>query len=107
MIGHVSYMQPEWKTLLPLVGIGGAIVFLSALLYFLNMVLTVTVSRRVQEPAIEFAEAISGPDQAPAVLDRWKPWLVASAILLVIAYGPTLFHLITTTPLNTPGLRVW
>ena len=107
MIGHVSYMQPEWKTLLPLVGIGGAIVFLSALLYFLNMVLTVTVSRRAQEPAIEFAEAISGPDHAPAFLDRWRPWLVASAILLVIAYGPTLFHLITTTPLNTPGLRVW
>jgi len=27
---------PQWKSLLPLVGIGGAIVFLSALLYFLN-----------------------------------------------------------------------
>jgi cytochrome c oxidase subunit I len=107
MIGHVSYMQPQWKTLLPLVGIGGAIVFLSALLYFLNMVLTVTVSRRAPQSAPEFAEAISGPDHAPAFLDRWRPWLVVSAILLVIAYGPTLVHLITTTPLNTPGLRVW
>jgi len=107
MIGHVSYMQPQWKTLLPLVGIGGAIVFLSALLYFLNMVLTVTVSRRAPQPAPEFAQAISGADHAPAFLNRWRPWLVASAILLVIAYGPTLFHLITTTPLNTPGLRVW
>jgi cytochrome c oxidase subunit I len=107
MIGHVSYMQPQWKTLLPLVGIGGAILFLSALLYFLNMALTVTVSRRAPQPALEFAEAISGPDHAPAFLDRWRPWLVASAILLLIAYGPTLFHLITTTPLNTPGLRVW
>ena len=107
MIGQVSYMQPQWKTLLPLVGIGGAIVFLSALLYFLNMVLTVTVSRRAPQPAPEFAEALSGPDHAPAFLDRWRPWLVASAVLIVIAYGPTLVKLVTSTPLNTPGLRVW
>ena len=107
MIGHASYMQPEWKALLPLVGIGGAILFLSALLYFLNMVLTVTVSRRAPQPAPEFAEALSGPDHAPAFLDRWRPWLVASAVLIVIAYGPTLVRLVTTTPLNTPGLRVW
>jgi len=107
MIGHVSYMQPEWKALLPLVGIGGAIVFLSALLYFLNLVLTVTVSRRAPQPAPEFADALSGPDHAPAFLDRWRPWLVASAVLIVIAYGPTLVRLVTTTPLNTPGLRVW
>jgi cytochrome c oxidase subunit 1 len=107
MIGHVSYMQPEWKALLPLVGVGGALLFLSALLYFLNMVLTATVSRRAPEPAPEFADALSGPDHAPAFLDRWRPWLIASAILIVIAYGPTLFKLITTTPLNTPGLRVW
>ncbi len=107
MIGHVSYMQPQWKSLLPLVGIGGAIVFLSALLYFLNLVLTVTVSRRAPQPAPEFADALSGPDHAPAFLDRWRPWLVASAVLIVIAYGPTLVRLVTTTPLNTPGLRVW
>src|SRR5438552_1114650 len=82
-------------------GVGGAIVFLSALLYFLNMVLTVTVSRRAPQPAPEFADALSGPDHAPAFLDRWRPWLVASAVLIVIAYGPTLVRLVTTTPLNT------
>ena len=50
-IGHISYMQPQWKTLLPLVGIGGAILFLSALLFFLNMVLTATVARRAPRDA--------------------------------------------------------
>ena len=29
------------------------------------------------------------------------------AILIAIAYGPTLLHLIATTPLTTPGFRVW
>ena len=107
MISHASYLQPEWKTLLPLVGIGGAIVFLSALLYFLNMVLTVTVSRRAPQPAVEFADALSGPDHAPAFLDRWRPWLALTALLIVIAYGPTLVRLATTASLTTPGLRVW
>jgi len=107
MIGHVSYMQPEWKTLLPLVGVGGAILFVSALLYFLNMALTATASRRAPQPALEFAETVSGPDHAPAFVDRWQPWLAAAVILIAIAYGPTLVRLAVTTPLTTPGLRVW
>jgi cytochrome c oxidase subunit 1 len=107
MIGHASYVQADWKALLPLVGIGGAILFVSALLYFLNMALTVTAGRRAPQPALEFAEALSGPDQAPAFLDRWRPWLALAALLIVIAYGPTLVWLVTTSPLSTPGFRVW
>ena len=52
MMGHAAYMQSDWKTLLPLVGIGGSLMFLSMLVYFLNMVLTVTVSRRAEQPAL-------------------------------------------------------
>jgi cytochrome c oxidase subunit 1 len=107
MIGHVSYMQPEWKTLLPLVGIGGAILFVSATLFFLNMILTATVSRGAPQPVPAFADTVSGPDHAPAFVDRWQPWLAAAVILIAIAYGPTLVRLAVTTPLTTPGLRVW
>jgi cytochrome c oxidase subunit I len=107
MIGHASYLQSEWKTLLPLVGIGGALLFVSALLYFLNMVLTTVASRRAPQPVPEFAEALSGPDHAPAFIDRWRPWLTLAAILIVVAYGPTLARLVATSPLTTPGFRVW
>ena len=106
-IGHISYMQPQWKTLLPLVGIGGAILFLSALLFFLNVVLTATVALRAPQPVPEFADTVSGPDHAPAFVDHWQPWLATAIILIVIAYGPTLVRLAVTTPLTTPGLRVW
>ena len=106
-IGHISYMQPQWKTLLPLVGIGGAILFLSALLFFLNVVLTATVARLAPQPVPEFADTVSGPDHAPAFVDHWQPWLATAIILIVIAYGPTLVRLAVTTPLTTPGLRVW
>jgi cytochrome c oxidase subunit 1 len=107
MIGHAAYIQSDWKTLMPLVGIGGALMFTSMMLYFLNMVLTVTASRRAEQPALAFAEAVSGPDHAPAFLDRWRPWLVFAVLLIIIAYGPTLVRLGATTTLSSPGMRVW
>jgi cytochrome c oxidase subunit 1 len=107
MLGAAAYVQPEWKAVVPLVGVGGMILFVSALLYFLNIVLTLAASREPAPAAPEFAEALSGPDHAPAFLDRWRPWLVLAGALILIAYGPTLLRLALTTPLVTPGMRVW
>jgi cytochrome c oxidase subunit 1 len=107
MLGAAPYLQPEWKAVLPLVGIGGAVLFLSGLLYFLNLALTLAVSRAAAPAPPEFSEALSGAEHAPAVLDRWRPWLALAALLIVIAYGPTLVRLAAATPLITPGLRVW
>jgi cytochrome c oxidase subunit 1 len=106
-IGQAAYVQADWQGLLPLVGVGGALLFLSALLYFLNLVLTVTVSRAPAPPVPAFAEAASGPEYAPAFLDRWRPWLALAVALIVVAYGPTLVRLAVTTPLSVPGFRVW
>ncbi len=107
MIGASPYLQPAWKGVLPLVGIGGGILFLSALLYFANIVLTVAVSRAAAPEVPAFAEALSGPEHAPAILDRWRPWLALTAVLIVIAYGPILIHIVAKTAFNAPGLRVW
>ncbi len=107
MIGASAYLQPEWKAALPLVGIGGTILFVSGMLYFLNLVLTLAASRGPAPSVPEFAEALSGPEHAPAILDRWRPWLALTFVLIAIAYGPTLVRLWATTPFITPGLRVW
>ena len=107
MIGASAYLQPEWKAALPLVGVGGTILFVSGMLYFLNLVLTLAASRGPAPAVPEFAEALSGPEHAPAILDRWRPWLALTVVLILIAYGPTLVRLAVTTPFNAPGLRVW
>jgi cytochrome c oxidase subunit 1 len=107
MIGAAPYIQPEWKPVLPLVAVGGSLLTLSALLYFANLLLTLVASREPYTEGVPFAEALSGPDHAPALFDRFRPWLVLATILIVLAYGPSLVRLIATTPFDTPGLRVW
>jgi len=107
MLGAAPYVTAEWRAILPLVGIGGAFLTLSAGLYFANLLLTALASRAPAPPPPAFAEALSGPDHAPAVLDRWRPWLALTVVLVAVAYGPTLVRLAATTPLTTPGLRVW
>ena len=107
MMSEATYVLPEWKHDLALTGIGGSILFVSALLYFLNIVLTMTASPKTAPEMPQFAEAISGPEEAPAFLDRWPVWLAVSALLLCIAYGPPLYHLVSMAALTSPGLRVW
>ncbi len=107
MISQASYMQPEWKHLLVLVGVGGTLLFVSGVLYLLNVLLTVTASPRPAPAVPEFALAASGPDEAPAILDRLRPWLAVAVVLIVIAYGPTLARLVAAAALSSPGFRVW
>jgi len=107
MISQAAYFQPEWKALLPWVGVGGTLLFISGILYLLNLLLTVTVSRGPAAAVPAFAEAAAPPEEGPAALDRVRPWVVTAAILLVIAYGPTLARLVATSQLNAPGFRVW
>ena len=80
---------------------------MTAMLYFLNLVLTATLSRGPAPAPPEFAEAASGPGEAPAVFDRLRPWVTAAIVMAVVAYGPTLVRLVTATPMNAPGFRVW
>ena len=107
MISQAAYFQPEWKALLPWVGVGGTLLFISGMLYLLNLLLTVTVSRAPAAAVPAFAEATAPPEDGPVFLNRLRPWVVAAAVLLVIAYGPTLARLVATSQLNVPGFRVW
>ena len=107
MISQASYFQPEWSALLPWVGVGGALLFVSGILYLLNLLLTVTVSRAPAPAVPEFAVSASPPEDGPAVLNRLRPWVITAVVFLVVAYGPTLARLVATSQLNAPGFRVW
>ena len=107
MISQASYFQPEWSALMPWVGVGGTLLFVSGILYLLNLFLTVTASRAPAPPVPEFAVSTSPAEDGPAVLNRLRPWVITAVVFLVIAYGPTLARLVATSQLNAPGFRVW
>jgi hypothetical protein len=56
---------------------------------------------------VEFADAVSGSEDCPAMLDRWWPWVTGTVVLIVIAYFPTIIRLVATTPFSQQGMRVW
>jgi hypothetical protein len=89
-----------------MVAVGGIALFISGFLYFVNVVLTVTVSgekAKVEVPLYEPAEKASPLTLA---LDRWRTWVPVSIVLIVIAYGPTLLHLVLTLE-PVVGRRLW
>jgi cytochrome c oxidase subunit I len=109
MIGAASYLalQPDWQTILPFVGLGGTLLFISSLCYFINIVMTVAASRQPAAVEIPAAEVLAGPEEAPRILDRWWPWLAVAGLLILLAYGPTIAEIVSTSPLSARGYRVW
>jgi len=109
MVGSAAYLplRPDWQALLPLVGIGGVILFTSGLLFFVNIVMTWVAGRRPARVEVPVAEALHGPETGPVVLDRWRPWLTVALALIIFAYGPVLAMLVASAAFNVPGVRVW
>jgi cytochrome c oxidase subunit 1 len=103
-IGAAPYLKPEWSALLPFVAIGAVIMFVSAFLFYLNMILTLTSKTPATDAdyQIPWSKTASAAEDGPVILDRWKPWLAISVVLIVLNYGPTLFQLVTTSPFNVP-----
>jgi hypothetical protein len=58
-------------------------------------------------PDIPVAESLIDPQKTPRWLDDFKPWLIATGILIVVAYGPQLLDQILGIRLNAPGFQPW
>ncbi len=104
-LGDATYVPEEWNGHLLRVSIGGAILLVSVLIYGFVMYKTVRgpVVAKELVPQVPIAESIRHPQLTPVWLDRFKPWLIAAAALLVIAYGPQLIDQIFNMNLNAPG----
>ena len=105
-LGVAPYIPAEWSGHLWRIGVGGTIMYIGAMMII--VVVTVTALRRKRFPKgegieIPIAESIRDPQLTPVWLDRWKPWLIAMALLLLVAYGPQLFEMVTNIQMTSPG----
>ena len=108
MLGDAPYLSAEWNPLLVLAAVGGVLLWASVLLYFVIVLGTVFAARKLERPVeMPVAEAVRSPEDTPAWLDAWKPWLIVSLILIVLSYGPPLADLIRNANLSSRGLQLW
>jgi cytochrome c oxidase subunit I len=104
-LGQAPYVPEEWSGHLVRASIGGTILLVSVLQYVWIMYKTARQEPADPEevPEIPVAESLRDPQLTPVWLDRFKPWLIATAALILIAYGPQLVEQISSMQLNAPG----
>jgi cytochrome c oxidase subunit 1 len=104
------YFNPDWNVPLLFVGIGGAILFVSVVLLYVNILATVIVGQKLtaaERPEMPIAEAVAAAEDGPMWLSRWRPWLAATFLLIALAYGPILFETVRTAEYTSPTFVVW
>jgi len=108
-LGQAPYIPEEWTGHLVRVSVGGSILFISGCMYLFKMIKTSLCKKAEEGETIEIpvAESIHDPQETPAWLDRWLPWIIATIALIIVAYGPNLIEQISNIQLNAPGGRVW
>jgi cytochrome c oxidase subunit 1 len=105
MLGIAPYASSDWQPLLIEAALGGMILGISGLLFYANVFGTLLSKKKLEKPiempVAEPAEAT----QVPAWLDNWRPWLVATIALILIAYGPIIAYMISNINLTSPGFN--
>ena len=91
-LGEAPYVPDEWNGHLLRTSIGGSILFVSVIAYLVVMWKTWRgpAAAPADVPEVPIAESIRDPQLTPLWLDRFKPWLIIAALLVVFAYGPQL-----------------
>jgi cytochrome c oxidase subunit 1 len=92
-----------WIPLVNLSAVGGVILFVSAMCYVGVVVGTMLVAPRGEYPPIEYAESLAAPTPGPSPWDRLGLWSAVAVVLIVLAYGPTLYNLHTMTRFPSQG----
>ena len=105
-LGEAPYVPEEWNGHLLRVSIGGTILLISAITYLVVMWKTLRGPKALpsEVPEAPIAESLRDAQLTPVWLDRFKPWLIVAALLVLLAYGPQLVDQIVNMNLNSPGV---
>jgi cytochrome c oxidase subunit I len=101
-----TYDVPAWRLGGILTGVGGTIMFVGIMLFFVVILMTILFGKRGEEPKdVPVAETLTAPALSgwELQLDRVWLWMGVAILLILIAYGP---YFITYVPnFVSPGYR--
>jgi len=104
-IALVTYPLPaSWKLAGILIGVGGALMFLGAALFFFVLFMTTFFSAPATITDIPFTATFSGPERAgwQPRLDRLGLWAGLAIAITLVVYGPFLMHHLPPRAVATP-----
>jgi cytochrome c oxidase subunit I len=107
-LAEATYGSEAWRLPGILTGVGGTLMFVGVMLFFVVIGLTIVVGRKGAEPQdIPVSDTLTAPAKSgwEPVLDRLGWWAVAAIVLILIAYGP-FFLGYDYTPVS-PGFRLF
>jgi len=93
-----------WHGLTRLAAVGAVVLFLSALSFVTVVVATWFGGKRIQSLAFEFASPLR-PVTALCVWDRYGLWTVLAVLLVAVAYGYPLLHLLAHRRYGSPPFQ--
>jgi cytochrome c oxidase subunit I len=87
--------------------VGGIILYISCLIFFIVFVGTLIFGKRTQEESISLpvTEAYQTEMEAPRVFDNWKLWISLALVVIFIAYIPLLHQVLQVSPIASPGIN--
>jgi Heme/copper-type cytochrome/quinol oxidases, subunit 1 len=101
-LGSAPYVLPEWLTAFNWMAVGGAVLTISGLLFFVVLIMTVLRGQRAEDIEVPLAEPLQ-EETIPWYLDRFRPWVIGAAVLVLMAYGPAIAQLVSISNPASPG----
>ena len=108
-LGTAPYVEAAWQPMMIEAAVGGILLGISGLLFYVVIVGTVVGRKKLEEPIeMPVAEPYHPEEMAaqPAWLDQWRPWLAVTIALILVGYGPLLISLVSNYN-PVPGFKVW
>lgn len=96
-----------WEPYRLFTGIGSIILFLSAVLFLINIVyLWFFAPEAESEVDFPIGEVAEDQPKPPAILERWSVWIGITIALVLIAYTIPVIHMVQHAP-GSPPIRSW
>lgn len=104
-IDDAPYLLDSWHIWNVLTGIGGLVMTVSGVLFFIVIAGTIFAGAPAERGEVPMAETVIGPKQSAAIFDRLSFWVVVAVVLVLFAYGPVIIQYLPwngVTPFTDP-----
>jgi cytochrome c oxidase subunit 1 len=107
-LAQAPYQNAEWELGGALTGVGGTLMFLGILIFFVVVWVTILFGKKGEGPIdIPWSETLTAPAKHgwETHLDRLGFWVLVAIALILIAYGPFFFQYVPEHV--SQGYKIW